>query len=530
MGDGEKSFFYDGEFCGTADTCHHAQIEIAAGASHLITEPHLLRTWNRLKRRYPLLAARIVELDEGATRFVVEEERLRSLIEGEFAFKSLAEEEMPNLLEGYHNGPRKLSRNLMASLEFILHPNTSGKEDGSLRASVLLNICHCMTDGAANYSAMKTLFDFIVSPPDDTKHFADCGSRLAMVPPARMLSYGPGWSLAKQRWKLAMAWACMQYRERTLTGGHTLPKKQQIVSSVPTPACSKQFWTVIEKELGTTILQNCRRNGITFGHALYVLCQLAHSMILHRRRKSISHEEWSDRIRQPMHFGGPVNARPYFDQEWLRRGGATEVFFAITFARVTLPLMPRVLEGDLTYGKMISQNAFLHRCQGVRRQMTSYLNHPLMLQFGILIDQRACVGKRIVLDKWRDRNNQGRVSKQSVMVPKSALLGDSGAVISNGGSSLGALDTLTPLRYPLKNSGGKILLRITNMSAYLRCRIGELYLISTGREGAIALGCWFDNNVYEEELVKEWVTEVSMAAKHYLATPIDERTRVRASL
>jgi hypothetical protein len=223
-------------------------------------------------------------------------------------------------------------------------------------------------------------------------------------------------------------------------GGHTLPKKHQAPSPLPTPAHSKQFWKILEKESGEAVLESCRRQGITFGHAVYVLCQLAHTMVLHRRRKDMLDGEWEYRIQQPMHFGAPVNSRPYFDPEWLRRGGGTEVFFAITYSRLTLPSMPRIDEGELTYGKFMSQKIFLHRCHSARRQMTNYLKHPLLLQFAALLEQRHCKGKKTLLDVWRARDTIGQESSERPLFPpKSALLGNTGAVLSNGGASFGAV-------------------------------------------------------------------------------------------
>ena len=192
MSDSERGFYYDGEFCGAVDMCHHASVEISVEACHLITETHLLQTWNRLKRRYPLLSARIEELANGEVRFVVEEDRLDSVIETEFAFRRLPESELPRILEEYHNGPRKLSRNLMANVEFIIHPNTSGRDPGSMRASILLNSNHCTTDGTARHSALKDLLNFIVSSPDDHKVEVTRNAQGNGVTFVTLSNYSPG--------------------------------------------------------------------------------------------------------------------------------------------------------------------------------------------------------------------------------------------------------------------------------------------------------------------------------------------------
>lgn len=51
-----------------------------------------------------------------------------------------------------------------------------------------------------------------------------------------------------------------------------------------------------------------------------------------------------------------------------------------------------------------------------------------------------------------------------------------------------------------------------------------------GREGSLSFCCWYDGNTFEEKLVKEWVTEIAAAAKHYLAESDGSDHRVIARL
>jgi hypothetical protein len=170
-------------------------------------------------------------------------------------------------------------------------------------------------------------------------------------------------------------------------------------------------------------------------------------MILHRRREEMPVDEWEHRLRQPMHFGGPASIRPYFDPEWLRQGGMTEVFSAITYSQATLPSLPRITTGDLNYNNFMSQRTFWHRCHSVRRQMTSYLKHPLLLQFAALTDRKHCAGKKALLDLWKARLAIAQGSpEQPSLPPASALLGNMAFVLSNGGSSFGAV-ILSPLLF-----------------------------------------------------------------------------------
>ena len=53
-------------------------------------------------------------------------------------------------------------------------------------------------------------------------------------------------------------------------------------------------------------------------------------------------------------------------------------------------------------------------------------------------------------------------------------------------------------------------------SVNLRCRPSELYLGALTSRGALQFFCYADVNVYEEEIVYEWVEEVAKAAVAYL--------------
>jgi hypothetical protein len=56
------------------------------------------------------------------------------------------------------------------------------------------------------------------------------------------------------------------------------------------------------------------------------------------------------------------------------------------------------------------------------------------------------------------------------------------------------------------------------MEVYLRSVPGTIYLTVMGNFGRLWVGCWWDSNVYEEGMIKEWVDEVAGAAKFYLGT------------
>ena len=62
LGPSEEAFYYTGESAGASDVLHHAVFEM--NHSSPITEESVRGTWPRLKRKYPLLASRVEELDD----------------------------------------------------------------------------------------------------------------------------------------------------------------------------------------------------------------------------------------------------------------------------------------------------------------------------------------------------------------------------------------------------------------------------------------------------------------------------------
>jgi hypothetical protein len=115
------------------------------------------------------------ELDNESTQFMVEERRLSSIVEDEFVFRVLDEAELPSVVEDFNNGPQRLSRNVLARMKILLHPSFQSTTLGStLFCSLLFSISHCVGDGAAIHSILKTFLDFLVSASDDYRNFETC--------------------------------------------------------------------------------------------------------------------------------------------------------------------------------------------------------------------------------------------------------------------------------------------------------------------------------------------------------------------
>ena len=57
---------------------------------------------------------------------------------------------------------------------------------------------------------------------------------------------------------------------------------------------------------------------------------------------------------------------------------------------------------------------------------------------------------------------------------------------------------------------------VRQMDIYLRSAPGTIYLTVMGNFGKLWIGCWWDANVYDEAMVKDWVDEFAGATKYYL--------------
>ena len=162
------------------------------------------------------------------------------------------------------------------------------------------------------------------------------------------------------------------------------------------------------------ILATCRKHKVTFGTVIPVISQLAITRMLHRRhlRGDLPPDEWEYRRRQPMHFGGPVNLRPYMDTDWQRRGGLTEVALAIDYYDCTLPFMPspfgsrrddrvpRDPSGAPPFAALMSPARFFYRGQLCRQQLRRTMSNPLAMDIAAARQPAYVHRKRVMATHW----------------------------------------------------------------------------------------------------------------------------------
>ncbi|THU87270.1 hypothetical protein K435DRAFT_348677 [Dendrothele bispora CBS 962.96] len=514
LGLNEAGFYWDSVFSGTADCLQNTILESAS--SNLHSKENVHKAWIALKQQYPLLGSRLNELSLDDVRFVVDEAWLQSCKSGEVVFKTFSSEEEVNAFaNSVINERRILSNDLLACLIIIR------RSDQPKYFHTMLHIAHCITDGISNTSALSTLLSFLSSGVPINEPILEERLRLAVASETLYPDLRSS-RLAKRRWHRAIGIVLLRIRNTKLTGGHTLPRKWT-TNSMQTPARSASVVDSFSVAESLRIIQNCRKNGLTFGNVYPVLGQIAMTRVLCRKYLSgqISQKEWEFRKREPMLNAGPINLRPYLDSNWYEKGGANNICVSISFFFFVLPYMPLGSAAGLAVGDdlpsfeaLLSQKRFLFRCNSIKKQSADLLKHPRFLDMGLVRLPERLQRTRGSAVGWREGNSlyHGDLLSAQQQI-------ETGSVTGHGGSSMGNMDLLLPRDYPIQQSSNDTqnpLLHICSSHTYLRCRPGELYLGASTSRQRLHLNIHWDLNVYDEAVVDEWFSEVKSAVRHYL--------------
>ncbi|KAF9234349.1 hypothetical protein BU15DRAFT_52718 [Melanogaster broomeanus] len=550
----ETGFFWDGVFNGTADSVQHLRLRLLNEAdAYIFSESNITRTWLSVKRRYPLVGAR-VEVDNKEPHFIVQEHHLERLNPNEVVFGSVssAKEAQSHVFE-ILDGPRSLSNNLLARI-YIFR-----ETDRADVIHVFALIAHCVTDGSANNSFLRCFLDTLSSHSEPP--ISGLEQRLAMVIAPADLEPKQSFSLARRRWRHAIGFVIFRIRAGKRQGGHTLPCRLTHSAS-RVPARSRVLVTSVSTDQTAAIMMNCRFNNITFGNAFLPLAQVAMTRVLYRRylRGEISQEEWEYRKKQPHINGGPLNLRPYLDQQWFSKGGAGEFFLALSFFFYQLPFMTLgvttqqhrndlvLSNGAPPFANLLTFNRFLHRANMVKRQAANFLNHPLFLEIASLAPIARVGHARINALEWLKSVEKGTtVDDTEVLAPADFP----GTIWAHGGSSIGNLDEISAVEYPLRSTNplsprsniphpakaGYVIpslpdatddeprIAVEYSRVHLHTRPGELYLGAATARKQLHMNVFYDLNVFEEAIVREWLDEVKDAAVWYLGqSHVDKRS------
>lgn len=510
----EQIFHWDGEFEGTADSVQSAEIEIQHGTRESILSPtNVENAWASLKLQFPLLGSQIVQRPDESLWFVVNESRLRSCGPDEIHYHDVASaEEAQAVSSNIPNSPRLLSVNLLACLLLLR------RTDNERRFHVLIHAAHTIADGNANATLLRTFLDKLASALSEVEVW-DVKGRLPLSSSCEDLSPVHRLNAIRRRWRQVVGAVISANRMSKLHGGQTLPCKVTNMTSYQ-PANSSNISTMFAREETQGILQSCRQLGQTFGVVYPVIGQVALARILCRKyvRGEISQAEWEFRKREPMITGGPLNLRPFLDQEWYEKGGATNASLAIGFYFYILPYMPLGIASNISpgapvpsYSDLLSNKRFAYRCTLIKKQAELALRHPLQYEVGI---PRLIARLRFLsgtTKTWRQHRLFGSIVDHELLSVQEQAT--AGVVYGHGGSSFGNTDGLFPEFYPIS---GEPVLRLVASGVILHCRPKELYLGAATGRGQLRLYIYFDANVYDANLVREWLDEVQGAIKHYL--------------
>jgi hypothetical protein len=165
-----------------------------------------------------------------------------------------------------------------------------------------------------------------------------------------------------------------------------------------------------------------------------------------RERGDISDEEWEKRRREPMHVCGPLNIRPFLDNDWFENGGAGELCLSIGFFYYTLPFMPfgtavedavPLNNGAPPFSALLSSERFFLRSNIIRKQAEAFLKHPLFLDINAARLPAKIELSKIAFDQWRDTQNATAEGKNLDVLSDGGSYLTPDLIFAHGGSSMG---------------------------------------------------------------------------------------------
>lgn len=347
----------------------------------------------------------------------------------------------------------------------------------------------------------------------------------------------------------------------------SIPRKITTYTPYRLPRPGRLTVTFTEKE-SALIISNCRKQGVSFGASFLVLGQLGSSRLLHRRyiRGEIGKEEWEWRRIQPCNTLGPLNYRPYLDKDWYAKGGSEVVAFCISFFFLTHSFMPSVSdewiaknqhnleEGAPPFTALLSQGRFILRSNAIKQRFKRIMIHPLFFEIANSRLPSRIPHRKQAGTIWRRIGEGAELDEPERHVP-SVLTDD--LVYHHSGSSLGnvsteslafnikadhgprQIDPLRPTRYPLHPSNplssqkyypqptvdeglsaSEPIIRVIDSWMKLCPRPGELYLGSITQNNRLSIYVSWDRNVYDDDLIEEWLNEIKSGTLHYLCQPL----------
>lgn len=216
LGSGESSFYWYSVQEGALDAVQYEELEVLETHSITMSRQNIEHAWLAVKKRYPLLAARTVRKTDEELLFEVDEQRIKTITEGELIVGELSSnEEVEFFKETFLCGPRLLADEINVKVIIKGGPR---RRPGWISYHLWLIAAHTISDGAANMSLFTTFAEMLTCPSSRvTKE--SVGERLAKVPDGGTLHHPHGRSLAHRRWKRVIAFVLLEVRESHIKVG-----------------------------------------------------------------------------------------------------------------------------------------------------------------------------------------------------------------------------------------------------------------------------------------------------------------------
>lgn len=139
---------------------------------------------------------------------------------------------------------------------------------------------------------------------------------------------------------------------------------------------------------------------------------------------------------------GPINMRPLLNQEWYKKGGATNVCLSIGLSwPYVLPFMPlgsasQLASGDTlpTIDQLLSRKRFFLRGHMLKTQAKRFMKDPLFFELAHAQTSAGTKAQRQKTLEWRQHGNIGITPDRLLSVIDQ---GKGGLVITHGGASIG---------------------------------------------------------------------------------------------
>lgn len=210
LGITETAWYWNGIWNGTTDTVVHAHLRITRPGDVGIYAPdNVRRAWASVKQRFPLIAAEVLEEDNGL-QFVVREQDVTSLRKEDVTFDTVSSfRDAERFITDNMDGPRPISSMLLTRV-YVLQ-----RTDRQEHFHVVLIVAHCITDRNSTTTILRSFFQTLATSFDP--YPPPIEERLQIFYPMECRVFPDDVPLVKRRWRKAMGYAFYVVRRARLS-------------------------------------------------------------------------------------------------------------------------------------------------------------------------------------------------------------------------------------------------------------------------------------------------------------------------